>query len=91
MHMQDAILAKVISQVLPHRHHPLKLPSINHRSIRKPSLRPIDTHSPAAKRGHMALRPSMDLISFRHKHPSSFRNEVVPNPYDQCCQSKDAK
>ena len=45
MHMQNPVLAKVIAKMLPHSHHPLQLPPIDHRHIGKPSLRPIHPHS----------------------------------------------
>jgi hypothetical protein len=67
MHMQNPVLPEVVPQMLPHSHHALELPPIDHVRVSKPPLRPIHTHSLAAKRSEMPLSPSMNLISLRHR------------------------
>src|ERR1700679_269297 len=67
MHIQNSIFPKVIPQMLSHSHHALQLSSIDHVSIREPSLWTIHTHRSSAKRSKMPLRPSMNLISLWHK------------------------
>jgi hypothetical protein len=71
MNMQNPIPAKVIPEMLPDSHHSLQLPAVNQRSIGKSSLRPIHPHSLPRKRRRMPLRPSMNLIAFRHRSVST--------------------
>jgi hypothetical protein len=67
MHMQNPILPKVIPKMLPHSHHTLELPPIDHIRVSKPPLRPIHSNSPATKRNKVPLSPSMNLIPLRHR------------------------
>src|SRR5271163_3412225 len=67
MHMQNPVFPKVIPEMLPHSHHALQLPPINHIRIGKSPLRTIHPHRPTTKRSKMPLRPSMDLIPLWHR------------------------
>jgi hypothetical protein len=69
--------------MFPNGHHTLKLPPIDHRTVDKSPLRPIHTHSLAAKRSIVPLRPAMNLIALRHRPSTKTENNgdgIPPSP-----------
>jgi hypothetical protein len=73
--MQNPVPPKVIPQVLPRSHHADQLPAVNHIAIGESPLRPIHSHSTAAERSKVPLRPAMNLVAFRHRRSSSRKTE----------------